>query len=386
MRHAHARGRRGVHDRFCVCRGAGERVEAVLDFLAFRVLPVGLTALGAGLALWAWATGNDPVPALVIAVVLMGVAQVLLLFADSRAHREASRRARSFMRMFSALRRDMRRLSGRIGRLEQTAGAGRPEHPRPAARRAPATSGGARPLRDFRLYMEPVADLEARRTVLYRATPALAAEGARIHLGPQALLRAGRGGFAPDLDLLTIREAGAFLRRLHARGREVSLICPVSGTSLASGRFRAELGAQLKALGPLARRLTIDISHGTLSGLEDESAAGLVWLARSGAPLCLSDCRPEKTDAEALAQLGFVFLDMDARVIARALGGRGGEALRRRFAASGLTIIASGVDSREAEALARVRARLARGRLISPPRRVRMTAGAERKERRRSAA
>ncbi len=245
-----------------------------------------------------------------------------------------------------------------------SAGAKAPPHLRPGARE--------RNLQGFRLYMEPVVDMHVRRTALYRAAPALAARDGRIFLAAQAQARAARLGIAEEFDMEALRHAVDFLRRLRAKGRMASVICPLSRASLSSRAFRDDLRAFMTGNHDVAAGLTLDVSQETLSLAGEDGTLGLAWLAQNGVRLCLGQCHPDLVDAPALRRLGFAFLDMDARTLAENLEGEGRAALEK-IAAHGLEIIASGVDTEQFEARLLPVIHLARGRLYSPPRRVRMS-------------
>ena len=398
-------------------------MKTVLHAFAFVFIPAAVTALGAGLALWAWMNGQPLTPALLLAVILLAAAQVLF-FAGSllRPSGHSRRRMADFMRMFAGLKSETAALARRLENLErkktaraphpatgaaavktasiETARKGAdkpasPARPRPAAARtraahpAKAAAGGASlkdPMNDFRLYMEPVADLKSRATAFYRAAPALALADGRIFLGAHAGLRAAQLGIAARFDMENLRRSADFIRLLRGKGRDTFAVCPLTRASLASRRFRDELTAFMKKAGKdISGRIVLDISHPALSSLSEDGTFGLAWLAQNGVRLCLSGCQPDRIDPEALGKLGFAFLDMDVRTITSALRDHGGDMLRRA-AAPGLAIIASGVDAPELEARVRPFVRLARGRVFSPPRRVRSRPPAGRKAARRDAA
>jgi len=385
-------------------------MKALVRAAAFIYLPMLLAAVAAGIAIWAFYGGLDPLPALLVALVVLAAALVLHLAAlpasAVSASRSGSREPRHVAR---GLTEELRHLARRVGKLEGAAkgkAGAAPAACAPAAPREPAAvaasaagptaASSARPagkqrparavhggqqrrttareaMRGFRLYMEPVVDLTANRTAFYRATSALAAPDGRIFLGEQAAARATRLGFAARHDMATLRHAAGFLRRLKARGRDTRVICPLSRASLASPRFRDDLRAFMNANGDIAAGFVMDVSRQTLSMAGEEGALGLAWLAQNGVRLCLSQGQPEFIDAPALRQLGFAWLDMDRRILLKSLQADGGAALGRATA-SGLEVIASGMDTPQAERHLRPLVQLARGRLYSPPRRVRMPA------------
>jgi hypothetical protein len=138
-----------------------------------------------------------------------------------------------------------------------------------------------------------------------------------------------------------------------------------------------ELVGFLKANEDAAAGMVIEISQAGLGALSPAGMEGLARLAELGATLSLSEARLEGPDPATLVLLGFRFLDLDVAWLA---GTHGWDAfdedndvwcLARRAEAAGLTVIAANVA--ESHELERVRpfARLARGRLFSPPRIVR---------------
>ncbi len=234
-------------------------------------------------------------------------------------------------------------------------------------------AGGRDPLAGYRLYMEPVVDMRAQATVLYRAAPALADAEGRIYLGRQAQLRAAHLGCAPQMDLRTLEEAACFLRRLRERGRmHTGVICPLSAASLATARFHEALAEMLRPQ-EIATALRMDISQADLARLDAAQTEGLAQLARRGVRMAISGATPERAGAEALRRLGFDHADMAAEAISASVERDGGRALGR-IAGAGLEIIASGVDTARMAERLRPFLRLARGRAFSPPRRLRLGA------------
>ena len=380
----------------------------------FYILPLVFTIAGAGLAAAAWGLGWPLKPSLLMALLPMAAAQVLFFTGAWTGAGRARNATIGLRRMVAGLRAELSALDHQLKRLkgEMAASAmtgrvandrqapaaeerpsgkpasasgaanpaprGRTASPRRAASTSSSSSPAATPpaagqLSAFRLYMEPVADMAAGRTALYRAVPALAADGERLFLGAQAGLRASRLGVATAFDMKALEETAAFLRRLAARGHDMPVICPLMPASLASATFRDGLEAFLKENAGVAGRLILDISQQTLSMLGEDGMLGLAWLAQHGVPLSLSGAHPGKLEAAALKKLGFHWLDMDARAISASLAADGGTALGKA-AQAGLQLIASHVDDQRMVARLKPFLRLARGRAFSPPRRVRLAA------------
>ena len=227
------------------------------------------------------------------------------------------------------------------------------------------------------LYLEPVVELSGKDTVYYRSHIALRRQdGSRV--GPYLLsLSAGRGGFAPALDLALFRRVCPVIRHLKARSRRPGVFCPLSPQSFAAREVLDELVQFLRANQDAAGAMVIEISQSDLAALSPAGMEGLAYLAELGATLSLSEARLEGPDPATLVLLGFRFFEFDVTALASAHGwdafDEDGEVCRlaRRAEQAGLTVIAANVA--RAEQLERVRAfaRLARGPLFAPPRIVR---------------
>jgi EAL domain-containing protein (putative c-di-GMP-specific phosphodiesterase class I) len=243
---------------------------------------------------------------------------------------------------------------------------------------SPAASGGD--LLDqgqLDLHLEPIVEVAGSSTVYYRSSLALTHhDGGR--LGPSLLsLSAGQGGFASALDLALFRRVGPVIRHLKTRGRRPGVFCPLSPQSFADQGVLDELVDFLKTNEDAAAGMVIEISQADLGALSPAGMEGLARLAELGATLSLSEAGLEGPDPATLALLGFRFLDLDVPSLASAHGwdafGDDGDVWRLacRAEAAGLTVIAANVAASHELERARPFARLARGRLFSPPRTVR---------------
>jgi EAL domain-containing protein (putative c-di-GMP-specific phosphodiesterase class I) len=345
-----------------------------------------LAAIGVAVAAAYDAIGGA---ALATAVALIGLVQLVVLIGNWRrsAPDEAAEPAhvpRLDVRTAAELIRQDR--AGDPGRAREPVTSSIPMAPASADKPASAAPEAARPAAgsadlldqgQLDLHLEPIVELAGSSTVYYRSSLALTRhDGGR--LGPSLLsLSAGQGGFASALDLALFRRVCPVIRHLKGRGRRPGVFCPLSPQSFAEQGVLDELVGFLKANEDAAAGMVIEISQAGLGALSPAGMEGLARLAELGATLSLSEARLEGPDPATLVLLGFRFLDLDVAWLA---GTHGWDAfdedndvwcLARRAEAAGLTVIAANVA--ESHELERVRpfARLARGRLFSPPRIVR---------------
>jgi EAL domain-containing protein (putative c-di-GMP-specific phosphodiesterase class I) len=345
-----------------------------------------LAAIGVAVAAAYDAIGGS---ALATAVALIGLVQLVILIGNWRrsAPDEAAEPVhvpRLDVRTAAELIRQDR--AGDPGRAREPVTSSMPMAPASADEPASAAPEAARPAAGIAdlldqgqldLHLEPIVELAGSSTVYYRSSLALTRhDGGR--LGPSLLsLSAGQGGFASALDLALFRRVCPVIRHLKDRGRRPGVFCPLSPQSFADQGVLDELVDFLKANEDAAAGMVIEVSQAGLGALSPAGMEGLARLAELGATLSLSEARLEGPDPATLVLLGFRFLDLDVPWLA---GTHGWDAfdedndvwcLARRAEAAGLTVIAGNVA--ESHELERVRpfARLARGRLFSPPRIVR---------------
>ncbi len=368
----------------------------LLQGFLFLVMPIGLTLSAAALAVWAWSEDWPLTSILLVSILLLAAAQILAVTgAAVRTSFPGRRYLRDMVQVLSGLKREITALAGRVDALEERsrrpARAVEPRLVRPAAEleedggseasapvreNAPVMSPPADmaprrdPLQGFRLYMEPVVDMRSGVTALYRAVPALAAGEGRIYLGRHAGLKATRAGAATTFDMRMLRETAGFVRRILDKGHKTPVICPLTKGSLSSSRFREELRTFMESDRDVASLLVLEISQDMLAGLGASEIEGLAWLAQAGVRLALADARPGRVDTDALKALGFAYVDMDAGVILAATESEV-DAGFGAISDAGFTLIASSVDDPQVRTRIRPLAQLARGRVFSPPRRVR---------------
>lgn len=226
-------------------------------------------------------------------------------------------------------------------------------------------------LAGFQLYMEPVVDTASGQTVLYRAHPALPADGERVYLGRNALLRARTLGCAAALQVRTLDGVLAFARRLQARGAAHGIICPLDVAVVAQDEVADRLQLLLGATTEAARQTCFATPFNDLTSSSREARMHLMMLAQAVAGFVIDHESVLAPDTPLPLPLPVRHVDVPGRALALAGGLSDMGTLTARYRERGWQIIASDVaDAEMARQVAAV-AGLARGAHFSPPRRVR---------------
>lgn len=236
----------------------------------------------------------------------------------------------------------------------------------------------ASPLARATLHLEPVVRVAEGRTAYYKAT---------LHRQPQTPGRPGQPVVSADLaspagaaiqwdpqhDVTLMKEVILIVQTLQARRAATGILVPVSNATLDDpGRLQV-LVNMLYQNPEAAAGLVLDIHVSALASLPDSAMQGLAWLASLGASFCLTGAWTSDNDLDALADLGFTFIDVpggqlvspQAQVLPAA------QRLLARAAALNMSVIASGVtDAAQAASVLPVAA-LARGPAFALPRAVR---------------
>lgn len=322
------------------------------------VVVVGLICIAAiGLALAAAAIGRSEF-ILIAAVFAMGLAQ-LVSMTQSREGQHT---------------RKIRKLEARVLSLEKQLAAGEPGEAKKAEQDADDLPSGSRvappsPSKADNLdfYLEPIIDLSSGRTAHYRASVSLRlADGARFGMDSvkQGAERAGVGSM---FELLAFVRAVPVLQRLKSRGRSVSIFAPASAASFANPKFMQRIGNLLSSEPEIAAGLVIEVSESEMARLSDEGMRGLAKLADQGICFCLSGTKGRGPEVATLADLGFRYVIMDARLIESGMGKDFVAGCRQ----NGIEIIAGQVDERDMLLGLPDRATFGFGPLFAAPRLVR---------------
>ena len=223
--------------------------------------------------------------------------------------------------------------------------------------------------------LEPIIDLSTGRTAHYRMHLALA-DGQGEELASDTFLHhAERIGVRPALDVFVAREADALLRRLRQRDPQLNIFMPIGASTLASRGSIAQINADRKAAADISQGLIFEFPHAMLAGLTEQALEGLAELARQGARFGLSNVSIAGLDLNAMNTLNVRFVSLNSSAIDAVHGPSLAMASFTQTArASRVQMIVSGVaDQRIIGKLPQI-TRLVSGPCFAPPRRVKKEA------------
>ena len=223
--------------------------------------------------------------------------------------------------------------------------------------------------------LEPIIDLSTGRTAHYRMHLALA-DGKGEELASDTFLHhAERIGVRPALDVFVAREADALLRKLRQRDPQLNIFMPIGASTLASRESITQINADRKAAADISQGLIFEFPHAMLAGLTEQALEGLAELARQGARFGLSNVSIAGLDLNAMNTLNVRFVSLDSSAIDAVHGPSLAMASFTQTArASRVQMIVSGVaDQRIIGKLPQI-TRLVSGPCFAPPRRVKKEA------------
>ena len=247
--------------------------------------------------------------------------------------------------------------------------------PPQAATEVPAQKSNAS-LKDEQLdlYLEPIVEAASNTTTHYRAWLWLRGAANNKSGAEDIYASADRGGLRPALDVFSLTRVLPVLRRLSAKGRQVSIFVPVGRATLSSPAYLAELIRLIGDAPDLAKSVALEIEHAAFAELNDAGIQGLAQLARSGATLGLGGAAAAGIEFAALKSLGFRTIEFSAGPA----GTLPAWLNAARIAASqGMDVLVGGVETAEQAEAVRRWARYASGPHFAAPRLVRTDVGVE---------
>ena len=379
------------------------------------------TAIGSGF--YIIGGGAAPLPAIVVAVLALGLTQVINLVLVTRRSADAAEDRQSTQAEVSAVLRQFqdsksrveqlhtkldaqadeaknyREIVGRgfsdlkegyshlLSEIQRNAAAERPTTwqpiftppPQATSQQAQNTALEVEPASPFgdqlAVSLEPVIDLSTGRTAHYRMHLALADGQGEEMASDLFLHHAERIGARPALDVFVAREADALLRRLRKRDPQLNIFMPIGASTLASPESILQINADRKATADISQGLVFEFPHAMLAGLTGQALEGLAELARQGARFGLSNVSIAGLDLQAMNTLNVRFVSLDASAIDAVHGPSLAMASFTQTArASRVQMIVSGVaDQRIISKLPQI-TRLVSGPCFAKPRRVKKEA------------
>jgi cyclic-di-GMP phosphodiesterase, flagellum assembly factor TipF len=168
------------------------------------------------------------------------------------------------------------------------------------------------------LCLQPVVALPQRKTRGYEATLRLKGESGDLQTDADLRRIAAATGLEHELDRVLVDRAVHVLRILRARNREVSLVCGVAGSSLASAGFTDMLERLTRLDSGLSGALVLEIGDGEMRALTDEARAAIAMLSAKGIGFGLCRVPHLRLDMADMAARGIRQVRVSARMLIEA--------------------------------------------------------------------
>ncbi len=366
--------------------------------ILLAIVLAALSVVAIGVCLYALVFDGRLDFALIGAVILLALAQLISLFTRAGSKQDAIVNIKDLMQANASLSEEhslvrrrlermetnfisgenaaAERLDAQVSALEHSVSAltrqGRQDLQPSDNRAEPFLETRPTP-RELDLFLEPIVGLAENRTAYYRASLAVRNNnGERLPVSKIAR-DAERAGFLSELDLAIFERAAPVIRRFQNNRRNIAVFCPVSASSFADDGFVHSLVALLRNNLDIATALVIEITQTALSQLSDQGQEGLACLAQLGATFSLSNVRLDVPDMTTLRELGFAFICVDVQLLV-ALKNEGHYepgSLLVQAARCNLSVIAADVVKQSEYAWIESTVPFAYGTYFSPPRLVR---------------
>jgi cyclic-di-GMP phosphodiesterase, flagellum assembly factor TipF len=201
------------------------------------------------------------------------------------------------------------------------------------------------------LLLQPVVRLPQRRTEGYRA--ALRLKPQDTHQDVAALAEgnlqrlAQLADMAVEHDVCLIQRAFHVLRVLRARGRTVSILCPVGRASLASPVFLAEIQKGAAGDKALAAQIRLELAGGLLADARRTETEGLAQLRAEHVGIAVAMDQPVLPEPAKVVSFGLLQVSVPATALLPVLtGGAASEGMQnwlQALAEAGVMVMADAV-------------------------------------------
>ncbi len=168
------------------------------------------------------------------------------------------------------------------------------------------------------LCLQPIVALPQRKTRGYEATLRLKGESGDLQSDADLRRIAAATGLEPELDRVLVDRAVHVLRILRARNREVSLVCGIAGSSLASTGFTGMLERLTRLDGGLSGALILEISDTEMRALTDDARTAITMLSAKGIGFGLCRLPHLRLDMAEIAARGIRQIRVSARTLIEA--------------------------------------------------------------------
>jgi cyclic-di-GMP phosphodiesterase, flagellum assembly factor TipF len=168
------------------------------------------------------------------------------------------------------------------------------------------------------LCLQPIVALPQRKTWGYEATLRLKGESGDLQSDADLRRIAAATGLEHELDRVLVDRAVHVLRILRARNREVSLVCGIASSSLASTGFTDMMERLTRLDSGLSGALILEIGDAQMRALNDEARGALTKLSARGIGFGLCRLPHLRLDMADMASRGIRQVRVSARMLIEA--------------------------------------------------------------------
>jgi len=224
--------------------------------------------------------------------------------------------------------------------------------------------------------LEPILGLGDQRAEHYEVTVRLRLATGEALEAVEVTETCKGSGLMPLLDALRVERTARVARKMEERQKPGSVMSQLSAESLASDQFLNEFADTYRVMDTATERLVLSFTQADIRVVNEMQWVTLKDMADLGFRFAIEAVTDLDMDFEQLAESGFAFVKLDARVFLEGLATASGRVppgdLCRHFAGLGFTLIVGHIDDeRQLAEVVGFGAVLGQGRLFGAPRPVR---------------
>ncbi len=165
------------------------------------------------------------------------------------------------------------------------------------------------------LVLQPIVSLPQRQRKFFEAFTRIRADDDAIIVPEQYIAIAEREGLITAIDNMLLFRCVQLLRRSRSKNQNVGFFCNISPYTLADHEFFGEFVHFMSENAELAPNLIFEFAQSTVADRDDDIERQLSRLAAMGFRFSMDQVASLSLDYDALAELRFKFVKIDARTL-----------------------------------------------------------------------
>lgn len=223
------------------------------------------------------------------------------------------------------------------------------------------------------MFLSPIVALQANDVGHYDVAMRLRDAAGNAIAVSEAELQSQDSEVAGRLDAARFNRAVQLVQRMEAKSRNGYLMTEITGTALSNRTFLEVFARTYESRPKIAQQLVLTLTQEAIDGASPAAWQSLQDMNSIGFRFALGGLQHVRTDFAKLAATGFAFVRVDADLLVNGLqaGERRvePEEIFQRAALAGLAVIATGIDTVQAQAaLIASGVEFGEGKLFGPPR------------------